>query len=1318
MNLRTITIGIALAYTFVCPSANFYFRTVDVKDGLADNYVRNIVRDHEGYIWISTINGLSRYDGIRFQNFMPMQVGGRANDVTSVSGTADSTLWMVCVNELFTYDRPNGTWKKDGAERIAKLGVKGTVRKYFVDDRHNPWIETAYGLYYYDYSHHELITIPNFNKSPIIHIVSKNGTTIVVTSDYKIYNVSMTDRRLVPIGMAPVKNYNRDSKVFLDSNMNLWIYNSHSIAGSQWIFSLKNKKWWNFPTFKQTERAIINAISEDNDGNIWIGTENAGVHVFDYHGEELVTTDINSMHPYVTHSSHISCFYMDKNNTMWVGSAKLGVAFSDMNCLSFNVVSTSQFEDVSALTEDRKGNLWIGFDGDGILMRSANGTSTHFSALRNQLPSNIITSFAVLGDGSVLTGTYGCGIAIFDGTKFTPLYPNISSVKYVKAMKPDNHGNLWIGTVDNGVVKMTGNGDTANYTQENSSLLSNGILCLACDSLHSIMYIGTSMGVSVFDCTKEQFVEIEPLNTLKGEYISSMVIKPDNTIWIGSRNGLWIYQSKSGTLDHLTTEQGLSHNTIRALAVSGHHIWASTDNGLTAISTESDKEGKRCYKCLMFYDYDGLQDIVFSNNAAMTSQNGRALLGCYTGYMSILPDNIMIHYPKLRVQFTDVRINGGSMQGRALKELSLDYGERPSIFISAMVPALSQKVKYYYRFKGEETWMPVPNGVLYFAQLSPGNHMLQVKAILPSMMESDIAELPIHVAAPFWLSKPAFVLYFLLMIGLGYLVYRISHMRQKREFALKQLEMNLEKYKMEEDKIRFFTNISHDLKTPLTLVVAPLEKIRETNLPAAIRTEVDVAWRNARQLYGLVLELLDFRRLDVGKEKLQMKHGDIVSFVRQTVQGFAFYAIRKQIRMQMKLPTNDVEIYFDENKMRRIITNLLSNAYKYNVDNGMVTVTLEISQELEMGEQQHEARQMVLSVADTGIGVRNKRHIFDRFVQETHGQEQEGNGIGLHIVKQYVDLMRGTIEVTDNKPCGTVFTITLPIDNNVKPQEEILPDYLLESAEEDKLALPASDLQTKPTILVVDDNMDARLFLQRSLADEYNILVAANGSDALKMLSRTDDVSIIISDVMMPVMDGIELFRNVKSDIHYSHIPVILLTAKSDEKNMIESLQEGVADYITKPFSLAVLRLRIKKILEWTNHIHQDLEKGIEIKPSEITVSSLDEELINHVISNIEANMQDTEYSVVQLSSDVGMTRGHLYKKLMAITGKSPLEFIRIIKMKRGKSLLDQGRTNVSEVANMVGLSAKQFAHYFKQMYDVTPSDYLRNIGNSKRYKR
>ena len=313
--------------------------------------------------------------------------------------------------------------------------------------------------------------------------------------------------------------------------------------------------------------------------------------------------------------------------------------------------------------------------------------------------------------------------------------------------------------------------------------------------------------------------------------------------------------------------------------------------------------------------------------------------------------------------------------------------------------------------------------------------------------------------------------------------------------------------------------------------------------------------------------------------------------------------------------------------------------------------------------------------------------------------------IGLHIVKQYVDMMGGHISVADNTPKGTIFTVTLPVDESANEMVEEL------SLDNDTLTdelITDNGVQNKFTILVVDDNTDARLFLKRSLEDEYHVLLAANGKEALQVLAKIDNVSIIVSDVMMPEMDGIEFFREIKSNINYSHIPVILLTAKSSEENIVAGLEEGVADYITKPFSLAVLRLRIRKVLEWSQNVYNIVATGIEIKPSEITVSSLDEELISHVISNIEANMQDVNYSVAQLSSDVGMTRGHLYKKLMAITGKSPLEFIRIIKLKRGKSLLDQGRTNISEVANMVGLSPKQFSHYFKMIYNSTPTDYLK----------
>jgi DNA-binding response OmpR family regulator len=291
-------------------------------------------------------------------------------------------------------------------------------------------------------------------------------------------------------------------------------------------------------------------------------------------------------------------------------------------------------------------------------------------------------------------------------------------------------------------------------------------------------------------------------------------------------------------------------------------------------------------------------------------------------------------------------------------------------------------------------------------------------------------------------------------------------------------------------------------------------------------------------------------------------------------------------------------------------------------------------------------------------------------------------------------MMGGKIDVTNNFPKGSILTVTLPVDNStVSLTNSVIAE---------------SGIQNKPTILVVDDNTDARFFLQRSLDDDYHVLVAANGKEALYLLDKTEHVSVVISDVMMPEMDGIELFRHMKGDIRYSHIPVILLTAKSSEENIVSGLEEGVADYITKPFSLAVLKLRIAKILEWTQNVYGKIATEIEIKPSEITVSSLDEELISHVMENIEANMQDINYSVVQLSSDVGMTRGHLYKKLMAITGKSPLEFMRIIKLKRGKSLMDQGRTNISEVADMVGLSAKQFAHFFKLMYGDTPSDYIK----------
>ena len=1294
--MRTLSALITLLWlvTATLTAATNNFRTLDVKNGLADNFVRDITTDSEGYVWISTINGASRYDGYRFINFQPQQWGCRAGDVQMVRETTDSTLWMLTTSgEISTYSRTNQSWQVDGWKRIREMGVKGkNIISFCVDDKGGLWVATELGLWHQDFNSRQgaqarYSALPSAGIQ-IQHIVARKGTTLVITKDNNIYKVAANGKLKLLTHHPKPETGDRDNGAMIDSEMNLWLYHAHEPVSTLWVYSLSNGEWQQPEVLRQMESdAMINAIAEDNIGRLWFGTSSHGMIIYekdDTHRTEGRATDRSSLLTNSFSFPHVNNLYIDRNNTIWAGSSKLGIAFADLNCPDFLHIDTGDHEDVSALLEDAQGNLWIGFDGGGLMMkakeRGGSATTTIFSTMLGQLPSDNVTSLAMDAQGNILLGTYGGGIAQLNGRRFVPLYADNERLRYVKSIAADRHGSLWVATVDKGVVRIA-DGQFTYFTRYNSPIRSNGTICLAYDAPSDRMYIGTSIGLATYDCSRGSFIQDDMLDSLKNVSVTTLLVDGCGRLWIGSRDGLWI---KGRKLQHLTTMQGLTHNVVRALAISGKSIWASTDNGLTFITIQDEK-----LKCRPFFDTDGLHGIIFSNNAALTTFDGNVLLGSLSGYVSI-PAEVMeanSHHTTpntlSKVRFTEFRINNNPV-ALSPQGFTIDYGGRLGVSISMMTPALSHKIRYLYRFKGEDEWLRAPNNMLYFASLMPGTHVLQVKAELPGMNTSEVSELPFRVRPPFLLSEWA-VLFYLILLSAGiWFAWRAFRRRQQGEVAMKQMEINLRKYEMEEDKIRFFTNISHDLKTPLTLVVAPLEKIREHNLPDAIRTEIDVAWRNARQLYNLVLELLDFRRLDVGKEKLNLSHGDIVSFVRQTAQAFAYYTIRKHIDLRLELPETAFETQFDENKMRRIITNLMSNAYKYNIDGGSVIVSLKILE-----------KKFALSVTDTGIGVKDKRRIFDRFVQETHGQEQEGSGLGLHIVRQYVDMMSGDITVSDNQPQGSIFTVTLPITE----------------ADTGSEAATASDTKepTINTILVVDDNTDARNFLQRSLDDEYRVLLAANGNEALELLAKNDRVSIIISDVMMPEMDGIELFRQIRKNIRYSHIPVILLTAKSSEEDIIAGLKEGVADYLTKPYSLAVLRLRIKKILEWTQHIHEQVATGIEIKPSEITVSSLDEELISHIIAEVEANISDPKYSVVQLSAAVGMTRGTLYKKLIAIVGKSPVEFIRIVRIKRGKDLLDQGRTNVSEVADKVGFSPKMFAQYYREMYGETPSEYLKH---------
>jgi Signal transduction histidine kinase len=712
--------------------------------------------------------------------------------------------------------------------------------------------------------------------------------------------------------------------------------------------------------------------------------------------------------------------------------------------------------------------------------------------------------------------------------------------------------------------------------------------------------------------------------------------------------------------------------------------------------------------------------MAFNNHSITCTQQGEILMGGSGGYLRINPRFINYRHESHPVIYTSLYLANQRMEvgsknssGRILlnkniqllNEITMDYSDSNfALEVSSMDYNSLHKLQYAYRLNKDEEWVKLEGNRIYFNKLSPGTYQLEVKVYENnnSYKNSKASCLTIHVLPPFWLSVPAYIGYTLLLAGV--IIFFFLKMKRKhiRNLSQQKREMEIiQQHEMDEAKMRFFTNVSHDLRTPLSLIIIPLEKLLSSNLEKGVKEELELIHRNSETLLNEVNQLLDFRKLDQQKTQLMLSHGNLSDFVKEVCGSFIPQAVKKGINIRLHINETKMDMDFDRNKIQRILLNLLSNAVKYNYENGEVIVALD-----KITANGTENAQ--IQVADTGIGIKdeNKDKIFDRFFQEQHSTTTYiGNGIGLHIVKEYVTMHHGTITVENHIPQGTIFTITLPVTHNYAVNDEKQDEAEIREKAVDEVS-DTTDTH-KTSLLIVEDNDDFRNFLINCLKGTYQVFDAPNGKEALEILAH-QSIQIVISDVMMPEMDGMELCRKIKTDIRYSHIPVILLTARTADEHELSGLKEGADDYITKPFNLEILLLRIQKILKWTKNNHEKF-KTIDISPSEITVSSLDEQLIEKAIRAVEENMDNSEFSVEELSSYVGMSRGHLYKKLIMITGKSPLEFIRILRVKRGKQLLEQSQLNVSQIAYQIGLSPKQFAKYFKEEFGYVPSEYIKN---------
>ena len=610
-----------------------------------------------------------------------------------------------------------------------------------------------------------------------------------------------------------------------------------------------------------------------------------------------------------------------------------------------------------------------------------------------------------------------------------------------------------------------------------------------------------------------------------------------------------------------------------------------------------------------------------------------------------------------------------------------------------------------------------------YTNLAPGTYILKVKATnSDGYAGTEEASLKIVILPPFWMTPWAYIVYALLIVGVvSFSLYAVQR-RERNKFRIRQIEEDAKKREeLSQMKFRFFTNVSHELRTPLTLIISPMESMMKEITDEKLHGKLQLMYRNAQRLLNLVNQLLDFRKNEMAGLHLTLSEGDIVAYVRSICASFLMLSEKKHVHLTFFSAMESLNMSFDEDKIGKVVMNLLSNAFKFTPDGGRVDVALEMSKEM--------SGRLLIKVSDTGVSIRDedKERIFERFYQveqEEPEHQSTGSGIGLSLVRDFVTLHEGTVRVVDNVGSGSVFLVELPVKHvrvsppkpaplteEVEEHEELLPGMEEEALSVDLLddMEDNEDEKEKPLALIVDDNEDLVAFMKDSLSLYFRIQSASNGREAWQKISELMP-DIIVSDVMMPEMDGNELCRWVKTDKRTSDIPMILLTARQAVEDKVEGLTIGADDYVTKPFNVEILILRMRKLIDLSKK--RKAKSLIDPEPSEIAITSLDEKLVENAIKYVEANIGRCDLSVEELSRGLGMSRVHLYKKLLQITGKTPIEFIRVIRLKRAAQMLRESQQNVSEIAYQLGFNnPKYFSKYFKDEFGVLPSVYQEREG-------
>jgi len=1346
---KMLVILIAALFLFLTLSSsgtgvvnNLNFDFFSQEHGLSNNQIHCILQDKQGWMWFGTSQGVCRFDGYKFtvfKNDPDDSTSLKGNLVRAIFEDSKGQLWMGTENGgLNKFNR-----EKENFKHLFYYGENSLLKDASVTSLHEDasgilWVGTETSLFRIE-NESKLVEIKPANQSSFVDYYrilksDKSGQIwIGANTGLFVYNPSNNQVQKVSLPQN-VPNNEEIWEIVIDHDGTVWV---GTYANGMFTVNPTSLEARHLNLDPDNDRSnTVRAISKDKNGKYWIGTRGGlyvydkikGVTAFYYHDEREPKSLVNNS---------IQCIVHDLKGDVWIGTRN-GINFlieERQNIQGYkSMPDDSRYlnsSEIYAFWIDPKGDVWVGTESGGInILNRKTGRFSYLMPQKgnpNSLSRNCIK--ALLSDGNNLwIGTFLGGLdvlnlktGIYKHFRNDPNVPSSLSDNRVWALLRDSKNDIWVGT-SRGLDKF--DPVTETFIHYNNLVDGQQVNWLAEDSDHCL-WIGADQ-LFIYNPSDRNITRVN-------ESTRYMLQDSNNRFWLATPNrGLALYSKEKGIIRFYTEKNGLANNqTLAILEDNEHFLWVSTTNGLSKFDPKTER----------FHNYslkNGFQNNQFTYGAAYKSASGELLIGGISGFNIFNPVKIKSDSYFPPIVLTDLKIFNksvkiGDRQRDVLtksisetKKIRLKYDQNSiTLDFASFDFANSLGIQYsYFLDNFDKDWNePSVNRSATYTNLDPGEYSFHVKTVSIDRKESNPGPvLIIEVLPPYWETWWFRSIIFLAIFGIFYLLisFLLNKEKLKNDLVIERLKAK-KLHELDMMKLRFYTNISHEIRTPLTLILGPLEKMRNKTLPEnELKGHVDVMHRNATQLHQLINQLLDFRKMETGNLKLTLTCGDLVSYLSGIVGSFNNMAQEKEIDLKFNSLKKEIITNFDADKLGKIMNNLLSNAFKFTGKGGKISVNLALifdSDDNETAGEAADKRIIEINVKDSGIGINemNLEKIFTRFFQVDDGARQTGTGIGLALTKELVKLHHGTIMVTSKPGKGSRFTIHLPYEEITNPEaaspanDDNQTDFSVAMQADERLG--ESMLAGRRIMLLVDDNPDVRYFIKSHFNNNFQVLEAENGLEGWNIALKTIP-DIIISDVMMPDMDGFEFCRNIRKDERTSHIPIILVTALGSREHEIEGLSQGADDYITKPFDLAILQTKVENILSVRQSLKQKYTSEMLLQPRNILLSSPDERFLQKAIEVVENNISDADLDIERFAVEIGVSRMQLYRKLDALTEMTVKEFVRNIRLKRAAQMLVQKKLNISEVAYAVGF--KDLSHFrkcFKQEFGMSASDYVEKHG-------